>query len=219
MSTIGRSPRASERPRGVRQRVKRYAKEAYREAILQAAERVFVRVGYHQAKMTDLAQEVGVSTGTLYNYFESKESVFSSLVERARHDFLRVLEEAREQHESIERVRAIARAALSYCEERGALVAIFTQLGAVTEGDLRRVGGPDAEEGYLTYLRMLSDALRDAQRAGQVRSDVPVKLLSGALAGSLNGAIFAWAHGDQQQGLAASADAILALFVEGAGPR
>lgn len=57
-------------------------KEARREQILDAASRVFSEQGYHNAKMKDVATEAGVSNGTVYNYFKSKEEVLQALLHR-----------------------------------------------------------------------------------------------------------------------------------------
>ena len=51
-------------------------------AILDAALRVFGRSGLERSKMSDVAAEAGVSQGTLYNYVESKEALFSLLLDR-----------------------------------------------------------------------------------------------------------------------------------------
>jgi AcrR family transcriptional regulator len=48
-------------------------------AILQAARTVFLRDGYQAAKMSDIAAEAGVAPGTLYIYFDSKESLANAL--------------------------------------------------------------------------------------------------------------------------------------------
>jgi AcrR family transcriptional regulator len=52
------------------------------EELLRAAIRVFSRCGYRRAQMADVAREMGVSAGTVYNYVESKEALFHLLVER-----------------------------------------------------------------------------------------------------------------------------------------
>lgn len=44
--------------------------------LFEAAIRVFIRKGYRGAQMDDIALEMGVSKGTLYNYIESKEALF-----------------------------------------------------------------------------------------------------------------------------------------------
>lgn len=49
-------------------------------AILDAAEVIFVRDGYYAAKMTDIAEQAGFSTGSLYTYFDGKEEIFQSMI-------------------------------------------------------------------------------------------------------------------------------------------
>ena len=45
-----------------------------RARILDAAERCFVRSGFHRTTMQDVAAEAGMSPGNLYRYFASKEA-------------------------------------------------------------------------------------------------------------------------------------------------
>jgi len=54
-----------------------------RGQILLGAARVFAADGYEGASMARIAQEAGVSKGTLYNYFESKAALFSAYVAEA----------------------------------------------------------------------------------------------------------------------------------------
>ena len=54
--------------------------EARRAALLAAARDVFQEVGFDQASMDMIAARVGSSTATLYRYFESKESLFTELM-------------------------------------------------------------------------------------------------------------------------------------------
>ena len=52
------------------------------DAILGAAEKVFARDGYQQARMDDIAATAELSKGTLYYYFKSKDAIFVRLLER-----------------------------------------------------------------------------------------------------------------------------------------
>ena len=55
-------------------------KQAKRLALVEAALGVFSRVGFAAAKMDDVAEEAGVSKGTVYLYFDSKEQLFEGMV-------------------------------------------------------------------------------------------------------------------------------------------
>ena len=55
-----------------------------RDDILEAAERCFVRAGFHQTSMQEICAEAGMSAGNLYRYFPSKEAIISGIAERDR---------------------------------------------------------------------------------------------------------------------------------------
>src|SRR5437773_12079041 len=58
----------------------RRRKEARPQEILEAALSVFAEKGFAATRMDDIAQRAGVTKGTIYLYFNSKEEVFKSLV-------------------------------------------------------------------------------------------------------------------------------------------
>ncbi|MBW2396760.1 MAG: TetR/AcrR family transcriptional regulator [Deltaproteobacteria bacterium] len=69
----------------------------YRELVLTSAERVFARGGYHASKMAEVAAEAGISLGTLYGAFPSKQEVFEALHEFRGAQFLARVEAALKQ--------------------------------------------------------------------------------------------------------------------------
>jgi TetR/AcrR family transcriptional regulator, repressor for uid operon len=58
---------------------RRGAEDSRRERILDAAERAFVRHGFHAATMQLVADEAEMSAGNLYRYFPSKEAIVEGL--------------------------------------------------------------------------------------------------------------------------------------------
>jgi AcrR family transcriptional regulator len=52
------------------------------DALVVAGLRVFAERGFRKAQMADVAAAMGVSQGTLYNYVESKEALFSLCLDR-----------------------------------------------------------------------------------------------------------------------------------------
>jgi AcrR family transcriptional regulator len=55
-----------------------------RDEILAAAQRCFVRSGFHQTSMHQICAEAGMSPGNLYRYFPSKEAIIAGIAERDR---------------------------------------------------------------------------------------------------------------------------------------
>ena len=52
---------------------------ARREELLRAAVRVFARKGYHTCRVSDIADEAGVSHGLVYHYFASKDEMLETI--------------------------------------------------------------------------------------------------------------------------------------------
>jgi AcrR family transcriptional regulator len=53
------------------------------EAIIDAAQELFLEEGFAAASMSKIAARLGGSKGTLYNYFKSKDDLFKAYVERS----------------------------------------------------------------------------------------------------------------------------------------
>lgn len=51
-----------------------------RQLILDAALSVFLQNGYEKTKIIDIAQKAGIGKGTVYEYFDSKETLFQCLL-------------------------------------------------------------------------------------------------------------------------------------------
>ena len=62
------------------------ADNAKRRQIMDGANRVFLSQGFDAASMGAIAQQAGVSKGTLYVYFKSKEELFGAIVEDKRRE-------------------------------------------------------------------------------------------------------------------------------------
>lgn len=75
----------------VKQRLPRAERE---QQILDAAEREFERHGFAGASMEVIAQASGITKALVYQYFESKEGVYSACVERGRARLFERLESA-----------------------------------------------------------------------------------------------------------------------------
>jgi AcrR family transcriptional regulator len=73
-----------------------------RGQILDGAKRVFMKLGYDAASMNDVTREAGVSKGTIYVYFQSKEDLFGALVEREKSEFDAAVEQVLAESKTVE---------------------------------------------------------------------------------------------------------------------
>ncbi len=52
-----------------------------RKHIVEAAKKLFLKLGYHGSSMNQIAKEAGVTKLTVYNHFQDKETLFSCAIE------------------------------------------------------------------------------------------------------------------------------------------
>lgn len=74
METAARQPAKAENP----------GENSKRRQIIEGARAVFLAQGFDAASMGEIAKKAGVSKGTLYVYFDSKERLFEAIVEDER---------------------------------------------------------------------------------------------------------------------------------------
>lgn len=64
---------------GKKSRKKSRNKPAKRDSILKVAEKLFAKKGFHEATVAEIAKKAGVSEGTIYEYFSTKEALLFSI--------------------------------------------------------------------------------------------------------------------------------------------
>src|SRR5262245_49772559 len=64
------------------------------EALLEATTRVLTREGYDRASTNKIAAVAGVSIGSLYQYFPSKEALVAAVIDRHTHELSQVVRNA-----------------------------------------------------------------------------------------------------------------------------
>jgi AcrR family transcriptional regulator len=62
------------------------------DALLEATARILIREGFGKASTNRIAEVAGVSVGSLYQYFPSKEAIVAALIDRHRQEIARVVQ-------------------------------------------------------------------------------------------------------------------------------
>ena len=170
-------------------------------AILEAAARVLA-VGGEQASMNDVAAAAGVARATLYRYFPSRQTLLDELARVAAAEAGARLASARvEELAAEEGVRRAVRALVETGDP-------FTVLA-------RERVRPDPEQFEQLVLEPLRRLFEHAQRAGQIRDDIPKTWLTDALVGLVVSVLSSRPVLGREDTIAV----VSALFLDGARPR
>src|SRR3989442_13331846 len=70
------------------------------QQIIDAAIRVFARSGYYNSRVSDIAREAGIASGTIYLYFKTKDEILVTLFRERMAEWVASVrrEEARTRH-------------------------------------------------------------------------------------------------------------------------
>jgi len=153
------------------------------EAIRRAGVRLIFQHGYEAMSLRQLAAEVGIQPGSLYNHISTKQELLSELIQDHINDLLRELELAlRDKLGAVERLRAFVAFHVSYHMTRKREV--FIANSELRSLDSRNYEAVVALRG--SYERRLADILTDGVAEGvfdvddvQVATFAIIALLTG----------------------------------------
>jgi AcrR family transcriptional regulator len=211
----------SQRPRAGRASVRGEVAEVFRRAILDAAERVFGRHGFTEAKVAEIADEAGLAAGTLYKYFDGKEGIFRTLLEHRGEEFAHRLEEQATQpgRDPCAKLARLTEAVLAYVESRVAMFRMFEEVGSSADGYARGMCGQEARQLQQRYVRLFEDCLAEAGREGMLAEGLSHRELAEAFTGSIKGVVGGWLMRGRKGRLTARASFLVDLFLCGAGAK
>ncbi len=185
-----------------------------REAILRAATSVFAQRGFFQAQVADVARVAGVAAGTVYLYFRSKDDLLVSIFEQTMTD---ALAEGRAALEGVtdpaDRLRHIARLHLERLGRDRDLAVVFQVELRQTTKFMERFSSSYLRD----YLNRIRETIAAGQDAGVFRKDISATTAAKVFYGALDEMATNWILSKRRYALAADADAIVDLFINGAG--
>ena len=190
--------------------------QAKREGILRAALGVFEEKGFYGATMADIAAEAGIATGTLYNFFASKDALFHTLLEQKASEFFAYLHEQVDPIPlAVDKIARMVVALVHFFEENREFLRLYATARSGFEWAARQELGENFRRQYTGYLAWIAAILAEGMAQGSLRPTDPSELAQ-ALAGMLNATLFEWTIADGNAPLAGRAEFIIQLFLYGA---
>lgn len=160
-----------------------------KEAVIFAAAcRVIREKGYHQARITDIAQEAGISYGLVYHYFKSKADLFDAILEEWWTGLFAMMDEWDRNCSEIEvKLGAIVRYFLDEYEKRPDLVHIFVTEISRSSANLT----PTRVTWIKRFMGRIESSFADAQAGKYIRSDIKPRYLTHIFLGAIESFISA----------------------------
>jgi AcrR family transcriptional regulator len=146
-----------------------------RRRLLDAAERVFGELGYHDASIVKVTEAAGVAGGTFYLYFDSKKAIFDELVRDLNRRVRHAMKEASSQGETRAEAEMLGfEAYFRFTSDHPALYRIIRQAEFVSP-EMLRYHYDQLSAGYIEALA----AAADAGQIGKLEPEVATFALMG----------------------------------------
>ena len=160
---------------------------ARREAIIEAAARLFANLGYDSCEMDRVASKLRIAKGTLYLYFDSKEKLFCACVDDGIHRMQAAVRAAADtQADPLDKIAAAVRTYLKFFDEHRHYVELLIQERAIFR-DRKRPSYFEHRDANRGPWRTMYSELVAARR---VRDDLAVESILDTLGNLLYGTMF-----------------------------
>ena len=182
------------------------------QQIVDAAIRVFARNGYYNSRVSDIAREAGIASGTIYLYFRTKDEILVTLFREKMAQWVALVRrEITTERGAEAKIRKLV--ALHFAVLEG-----DPDLAEVVQVELRQghkfFRGASAHE-VSAYFDLIGSTLHEGMAAGQIRADLPVKIATKMLFGAMDQMATSWVLGKRGYRLTETAEAVASIFLRG----
>ena len=154
-------------------------KFARQQDILNAARELFIRKGYHNTTLEEIAHHAEFGKGTIYNYFSSKEELFYGIIEQLASETFELIHVALTTPGSArEKLTAYAKAIITQARSHTDLFRLILQ-------EMHRADSPEYKEKLRhldarrkASLELAVKPITDEIQANRIRSIDPVKMIA-----------------------------------------
>jgi len=191
-------------------RAERKEREFYfrRAAILEQAEKIFSAKGYYNVTMAEIAESSGFAIGSLYQFFESKEDLYSSMIlEKIDLMSAAIRQEVNAAKDVTGKIEALITAQLQFVEKNADFCRIFLR------------GQSDALSETMTALNQnnvmfIENILKAGIKSGVLRK-VPTRDAASALFHLTRSVTIEWLLKPTKESIVSKKDFILDIFFSG----
>ena len=182
------------------------------QQIIDAAVRVFARNGYYHSRVSDIAREAGIASGTIYLYFKTKDDILVTLFrEKMAQWVAHARREIAGEPGALAKLRRLVTLHFNVLEAD-------PDLAEVVQVELRQghkfFRGASAHE-ISAYFELIRSILEEGMAAGVIRRDVPSKVATKMLFGAMDQVATSWVLGKRAYRLTDAADAVATIFLKG----
>lgn len=186
-----------------------------RAAILEQSAKFFAAKGFHNTTVAEIAGASGFAIGTLYQFFESKEQLYTVvLTEKLGMMYAGIQKAVDEETDLLRKIDTLVATQFRFVENNAEFCSIFVRGDhlSLSEGsvELRKRMVSD----YAVYVSFIEGVMRDGIRTGILKKMDP-RMMAAALTGIINSCASKWLAVAEGASLMDNVQFVVDIFLQG----
>ncbi len=142
-----------------------------KEKILRVAISELSKKGLSNARIKDIAEKAGISYGSMYNYFSTKDDLVRTVIQKGWEFQKKVFSEAKEESDNLfDRIETILHQAQKYSRENPELISIWREIGHGYNSRFVHISFELEKEG----ANFWKDLIKQGIESGDISKDIDV---------------------------------------------
>lgn len=183
--------------------------------VLRSAEKLFAKRGFYPTTIDDIAKEAKLAKGTIYLYFDSKEDLFFSVIEKKLGALLSKIEKGmKEPGSAWQRINTTIGVHLKFLEENRDFFKIMQSFSEQLKEKLEKELKRRVVEKQSQYIKILSRLIQEAIDKREIKP-LDARKLAIILMGIVHSLTVYWISQKERGSLFQDASLIRQVFFQG----
>jgi TetR/AcrR family transcriptional regulator, fatty acid metabolism regulator protein len=162
------------------------------KAILEAALKIFAQRGYHGAKISAIAKQAGIATGSIYLYFNNKEAIVLTIFDRLWIELTNSLRTIVQQSDidPMLKLDAVIDKFFDHFITNPSLAAVFVN----EQHHLMKSKRGNITKQYNDFFDLAEEIIREGVQKKVFNPDIDIKLFRYFIIGGLRSILLLWSQ-------------------------
>jgi len=188
-----------------------------RTEILNQAERIFAAKGFHNATMAEIANASGFATGTLYQFFEGKESLYNVMVsEKIDRMYSEIRIAANREEKLTDKIEKLVESHFHFVENNVDFCDLLIRGEGLSLSDKGTILRDKLIADYFNHISFVESIMRFGMETRTLKSGDP-RMMAYTLLGIIRSFFYYWMLTNQDAPLSDKVGCVSDIFLKGVG--
>ncbi len=188
-----------------------------RTEILNQAERIFAAKGFHNATMAEIANASGFATGTLYQFFEGKESLYNVMVsEKIDRMYSEIRISVNREEKLTDKIEKLVESHFYFVENNVDFCDLLIRGEGLSLSDKGTILRDKLIADYFNHISFVESIMRFGMETRTLKSGDP-RMMAYTLLGIIRSFFYYWMLTNQDTLLSDKVGCVSDIFLKGVG--